>query len=168
MTEVIIDRFTGELSLQRIDLLMDIGQMINPGVDQGQVIGGLVQGLGWCTTEELRYDDHGRLLTTGPTTYKIPHVTDLPKTLNIAFLHNPKHQTNVGFSKAVGEPPLMLGISAWAAIKHALGQAHPRQIATLRLPATNEEILMCLTRLDAAAPTIPQSVGYAKHGRRKK
>jgi xanthine dehydrogenase large subunit len=111
--------------------------------------------MGWCTTEDLRYDQTGRLLTTSPTTYKIPSVTDVPKTLNIAFLHNPKHQVNVGLSKAVGEPPLLLGISAWAAVKHALGQAHPRQIASLRLPATNEEILMCLTRLAADERPLP-------------
>lgn len=160
-TEVRIDRFTGELSLERVDLLMDVGNMINPGVDQGQVIGGLIQGMGWCTMEELRYDPNGSLLTTGPTTYKIPNLTDLPKALNIAFLHNPKHQVNVGFSKAVGEPPLLLGISAWAAVKHALGDAHPGQIPALRLPATNEEILMRLTQLNAAATTAEQTVGSA-------
>ncbi len=150
-TEVVIDRFTGDLTLERVDLLMDVGQMINPGVDRGQVIGGLIQGIGWCTTEELRYDQTGRLLTTGPTTYKIPNVTDLPRTLNVAFLENPKHQVNVRLSKAVGEPPLLLGISAWAAVKHAMSQLNPDQIARLKLPATNEEILGCLTRLTADA-----------------
>lgn len=147
VSEVTIDRFTGDLVVDRIDLLMDIGRMINPGIDRGQVIGGLVQGVGWCTTEELRYGDHGNLLSTGPTTYKIPNITDLPQTLNVNFIDNPKHQVNVGRSKAVGEPPLMLGISVWLAAKHAMSQAAPAQIANLKLPATGEECLLCLAEL---------------------
>lgn len=147
ISEVTIDRFTGDLTVDRIDLLMDIGRMINPGIDRGQVIGGLVQGVGWCTTEELRYGDRGNLLSTGPTTYKIPNITDLPQVLNVDFIDNPKHQLNVGRSKAVGEPPLMLGISVWLAAKHAMSQIAPEQIADLKLPATNEECLLCLSNL---------------------
>ena len=109
VAEVTVDRFTGELTFDRGDLLMDIGRSLNPGIDRGQVIGGFIQGVGWVTDEDLRYDDAGRLLSTGPTTYKIPNVTDLPRVFNVAFLDNPKHQKNVRLSKAVGEPPLMLG-----------------------------------------------------------
>ena len=94
IAEVTIDRFTGDLTFDRGDLLMDIGRSINPGIDRGQVIGGFIQGVGWVTDEELRYDDHGRLLSIGPTTYKIPNVTDLPRELNVAFIDNPKHQKN--------------------------------------------------------------------------
>lgn len=147
VAEVIIDRFTGDLTIDRIDLLMDIGQMINPGIDKGQVIGGFVQGMGWSTAEELVYDKNGRLLATGPTTYKIPNITDVPIDFNYAFMPNPKHQLNVRLSKAVGEPPLMLGIAPWLAVKHALSFIQPEQIADIGLPATNEHILMCLTKL---------------------
>ncbi|MEO0529928.1 MAG: xanthine dehydrogenase molybdopterin binding subunit, partial [Planctomycetota bacterium] len=120
VAEVTIDRFTGDLTFDRGDVLMDIGRSLNPGIDRGQVIGGFIQGVGWVTDEELRYDDRGGLLSTGPTTYKIPNVTDLPRELNVAFLDNPKHTKNVRRSKAVGEPPLMLGVAVWMAAKHAL------------------------------------------------
>lgn len=145
--EVTIDRLTGELTVDRADLLMDIGRSINPGVDRGQVIGGFVQGVGWVTDEELRYNDQGALLSTGPTTYKIPNVTDLPRVLNLDFIDNPKHRKNVRQSKAVGEPPLMLGIAAWAAARHALSFVSGDQPTELAIPATGEELLMELTRL---------------------
>ncbi len=121
--------------------------MINPGIDRGQVIGGFIQGVGWVTNEELRYDPTGALLTTGPTTYKIPNVTDLPRVFNVSFIDNPKHQTNVRLSKAVGEPPLMLGLSVWLAARHALSFAAAGKPFELAIPATSEELLMTLTRL---------------------
>jgi xanthine dehydrogenase large subunit len=145
--EVTIDRFTGDLTVDRVDLLMDIGKSINLGIDRGQIIGGFVQGMGWCTTEELRYDGRGELLTTGPTTYKIPAITDVPREFYVDLIANPKHRLNVQLSKAVGEPPLLLGISAWLAAKHALSFINPRLIPNLKLPATNEQNLMCLTAL---------------------
>ena len=148
IAEVTIDRFTGDLTFDRGDLLMDIGRSINPGIDRGQVIGGFIQGVGWVTDEELRYDDHGRLLSIGPTTYKIPNVTDLPRELNVAFIDNPKHQKNVRQSKAVGEPPLMLGIAVWLAAKHALSFVGEAQ--GLCIPATGEELLMRLTKATPA------------------
>ncbi|QDU90750.1 Aldehyde oxidoreductase [Pirellulimonas nuda] len=163
VAEVTIDRFTGDLTVDRIDLLMDIGRMINPGIDRGQVIGGLIQGVGWCTTEELRYTPKGALLTTGPTTYKIPNITDLPKVLNVDFIDNPKHTLNVGRSKAVGEPPLMLGIAVWLAAKHAMSQASPGKIAKLKLPATGEECLMCLTELQSKPLSPSPSQNGAPH-----
>lgn len=147
VAEVTIDRFTGDLVVDRIDLLMDIGKSINPGIDDGQVIGGFVQGMGWCTTEELVYDDGGKLLSTSPTTYKIPNATDIPKTFNVAYIDNPKHKINVRLSKAVGEPPLMLGISVWLAAKNAMSFINPDAIADLRLPATGETNLKCITSL---------------------
>ena len=147
VSEVLIDRFTGELRVTEVDLLMDIGRMINPGVDHGQVIGGFVQGMGWCTTENLVYNDKGELLSYSPTTYKVPNITDVPPRFNFAFYDNPDNKQNVYSSKAVGEPPLMLGISAWAAAKHALSCAAGGDPVDLNLPATGEEVLMCLTRL---------------------
>ena len=95
IAEVTIDRFTGELTVDRVDLLMDVGKMINPGIDIGQIIGGFVQGIGWCTNEELVYDSTGKLLSTSPTTYKIPNVTDIPAVFNVATIDNPKHVINV-------------------------------------------------------------------------
>lgn len=147
VAEVTIDRFTGELQFDRADLLMDIGRMINPGVDRGQVIGGFIQGVGWVTDEELRYDDTGQLLSTGPTTYKIPNVTDLPGELNVDFIDNPKHQKNIRLSKAVGEPPLMLGLCVWLAARHALASLAGDEPIDLAIPATGEELLMTMTEL---------------------
>jgi xanthine dehydrogenase large subunit len=147
VAEVTIDRFTGDTVVDRVDVLMDIGQMINPGVDYGQMIGGFIQGMGWCTTEELRYDDKGLLLTHSPTTYKIPNISDTPAVFNVHTIENPHHRRNVRHSKAVGEPPLMLGISVWAAVKDALRSRANCGAVQLRLPATNEEVLMCLRRM---------------------
>ncbi len=152
VAEVTIDRFTGELTIDRVDMLMDVGKMINPGVDYGQLIGGFVQGAGWVTTEQLCYDmKTGQLLSTSPTTYKIPNITDLPAVFNVQTMDNPKHQINIGRSKAVGEPPLMLGISVWLAAKHAVSQINRSEPAELALPATCEANLTCMTALSKAA-----------------
>jgi xanthine dehydrogenase large subunit len=144
VAEVLIDRFTGELRVSRADLLIDIGRSINPGVDRGQVIGGFIQGLGWVTTEALVYDDHGALLSHSPTTYKIPAITDVPEVLNLAMFENSDNVRNVYRSKAVGEPPLMLAISVWAAVRNALSFVSPEAASALKLPATGEEILRCI------------------------
>jgi len=157
--EVLIDRFTGELKVERVDMLMDIGKSLNPGVDRGQVIGGFIQGMGWVTAEKLTWNDKGDLLSHSPTTYKIPGSDDVPHTFNVNFLDNPNHKKNVGHSKAVGEPPLMLSICVWAAVKNALSYLGDG-IATndLTLPATGEEILRVMTLIrnsqrEVSAPT---------------
>ncbi len=152
VTEVLIDRYTGELAIPRVDLLMDAGVPINPGIDRGQIVGGFIQGMGWCTTEELKYDAAGRLLSHSPTTYKIPNVSDLPEIFNVAFFDNPHNTISLKSSKALGEPPLLLGLSAWIAVKNALTHAAAGQIPPLELPATNEHILMTLTHLLAKSP----------------
>lgn len=144
VSEVTIDRFTGEMTVDRVDLLMDVGRMINPGIDYGQIIGGFVQGMGWCTNEELVYDAKGRLLATSPTTYKIPNITDIPSVFNVSTIDNPKHGINVSRSKAVGEPPLMLGISVWLAAKDAIWRLNKAVPVRLPLPATAEANLRCL------------------------
>ncbi len=145
--EVLIDCCTGDVKVVRVDILMDIGRSINPAIDRGQVIGGFVQGLGWVTTEDLRYGAAGELLSHSPTTYKVPNVTDLPAVFNVAFLDNGEElpETSLAGSKGVGEPPLLLAIAVWTAVKHALSFASGGQIPKLNLPATNEEVL---TRLD--------------------
>ena len=153
--EVLIDRFTGDMKVLRVDLLMDAGVPINPGIDRGQIIGGFVQGMGWCTTEELKYSDTGALLSHSPTTYKIPNISDIPRTFNVSFFDNDQNDVSIKRSKALGEPPLLLGLSVWAAVKDALSYAAGTgRIAPLSLPATNEEILLRLTRLKTPARSL--------------
>ena len=149
VSEVLIDRFTGEMSVPRVDLLIDIGKSINPGVDMGQIAGGFIQGMGWATMECLVYDDAGKLLSHSPTTYKIPAITDTPLEFNCAMFPNEDNIHNIRRSKAVGEPPLLLGVSAWAAVRHALSHFLTADSELdLKLPATGEEILRCITALD--------------------
>jgi xanthine dehydrogenase large subunit len=146
--EVLIDRFTGELRVERVDLLMDLGRMINPAIDRGQVVGGFVQGMGWVTTEALLFGPDGALWSDSATTYKIPNVTDVPAVFNVDFLDG-ENPINVCGSKAVGEPPLLMAVAVWAAVKSALTTAGGGR---LNLPASNEEILMRLTELQSRAP----------------
>ena len=147
--EVRIDRFTGELKVPRVDLLIDIGRSINPGIDMGQITGGFIQGMGWVTAECLVYDDDGKLLSHSPTTYKIPAITDVPEDFRCEMFPNDSNIHTVRRSKAVGEPPLLLGVSVWAAVKNALSHL-PREVdPNLRLPATGEEILRCLTAIES-------------------
>jgi xanthine dehydrogenase large subunit len=145
--EVLIDRFTGEMRVPRVDLLMDIGQSMNPGIDRGQITGGFIQGMGWVTTEELKYSPTGELWSHSPTTYKIPNISDVPEIFNIATLHNPDNAVSLRRSKAVGEPPLLLGVCVWTAVKNALSYTQRNGgCVELELPATPEQILKVLTR----------------------
>jgi xanthine dehydrogenase large subunit len=145
VAEVRINRLTGEVRTQRADLLMDIGRPINPGIDRGQVIGAFVQGLGWVTTEELRHGAHGELLSNSPSSYKIPDCTDIPADFRVDFIDNDRNTQNIYRSKGMGEPPLLLAISVWAAVKHALAcTRRPEAPPALDLPATPEKILMAL------------------------
>ena len=111
---MLIDRFTGQMEVSRADLILDAGRSINPGIDRGQIVGGFVQGMGWVTTEELVWSATGELLSHSPTTYKIPAISDLPEIFNLRFLDNPGNDVSLYRSKALGEPPLLLGISALA------------------------------------------------------
>jgi xanthine dehydrogenase large subunit len=157
-SEVLIDRFTGEMRVPRVDLLMDAGQSINPGIDRGQIVGGFIQGVGWVTTEELKYSPRGELWSHSPTTYKIPNISDVPPIFNVATIDNRDNVVSLLRSKAVGEPPLLLGISVWTAVKNALSYlVSPGQPARLDLPATGEQILMSLSRqaARAARPAVP-------------
>jgi len=131
-----------------VDLLIDIGRSINPGVDMGQITGGFVQGMGWVTGECLVYNERGELLSHSPTTYKIPAITDVPAIFNCELLPNDDNVENIMASKAVGEPPLMHALCVWTAVKHALGCVSAAAASELRLPATGEEILRCLTAAD--------------------
>jgi xanthine dehydrogenase large subunit len=138
VAEVVVDTLTGEHRCLRADLVQDCGRSLNPAVDRGQIEGGFVQGLGWLTCEELWWDSQGRLRTVGPSTYKIPGSRDVPL-MNLRLLEGaPARVETIFRSKAVGEPPLLLAISVWNALKDAIGTP------ALDLPATPERVLMAL------------------------
>jgi xanthine dehydrogenase large subunit len=148
VSEVEVDEYTGELKVLRTDILMDLGRPINPGIDIGQVSGAFIQGMGWVTTENLFYHQSGKLLSHSPTTYKIPNIQDTPRVFNIELLENHTNTRNVMRSKAVGEPPLLLGSSVWTAVKNALSYRSKDVLPHITSPATNEVILMELNRYE--------------------
>ncbi|MEZ5860322.1 MAG: xanthine dehydrogenase molybdopterin binding subunit [Geminicoccaceae bacterium] len=151
-SEVTIDTLTGEYRVDRVDIVHDVGRSLNPAIDKGQIEGGFIQGMGWLTTEELVWDEKGRLRTHAPSTYKIPTAADRPEILNIRLLENENPKATIHRSKAVGEPPLMLAISVWQALSDAVaataGHRHP---AKLDPPATPEKVLMAIDRLAGLA-----------------
>jgi len=142
-SEVIVDTLTGEYRMLRSDILHDVGASLNPAIDIGQVEGGFVQGMGWLTMEELVWNDKGKLMTSGPASYKIPAVADMPLDLRVKLVENRKNPEDTVFhSKAVGEPPFMLGISVWCAIKDAVASlADYRVQPQIDAPATPERVL---------------------------
>ncbi|MDI9336540.1 MAG: xanthine dehydrogenase molybdopterin binding subunit [Gammaproteobacteria bacterium] len=144
-SEVWVDRLSGEIQLNAVDILYDAGTPLHRDIDIGQIEGGFIQGLGWLTTEELVWNKEGKLQTIGASTYKIPTAADTPKHFKIDFWHEPNPQANIGRSKAVGEPPLMLAISVFEAIRDAIAYTlPPRQCVILDAPATPEKIFMAL------------------------
>lgn len=157
ISEVVVDTLTGEWRLLRADILHDAGQSINPALDIGQVEGGFVQGMGWLTTEELWWNRDGRLMTHAPSTYKIPSVSDIPAAMNVALFENKNVEPTVFRSKAVGEPPLLLGFSVLLAIRAAVASAAPglEHAPKLRAPATPEAILDALD-LQAIPVAVPE------------
>ncbi|MGA2177754.1 MAG: xanthine dehydrogenase molybdopterin binding subunit [Verrucomicrobiota bacterium] len=158
--EVEVDAFTGMHRVLRVDLLEDAGDSINEGVNRGQIEGGFIQGMGWLTTEELKWDDQGRLLTHSPDTYKIPSIGDTPLVFNVTLLQNAAQKNVIYGSKAVGEPPLMLALSVREALRDAIAAfGPPGGQAPLPAPATCEAIFLAIRRrLDAPQPAIqPQS-----------
>ena len=141
VSEVIVDTLTGEYRLLRVDIVHDCGDSLNPAIDLGQVEGGFMQGVGWLTSEELWWNDAGELMTHAPSTYKIPTCSDLPTDFRVALLQNSgSAEDTIYRSKAVGEPPLMLGLSAFHAIRDAIAtDANP--MPDLQAPATPEAVL---------------------------
>jgi xanthine dehydrogenase large subunit len=140
-SEVMIDTMTGEMRTLRVDVLHDCGASLNPAIDIGQIEGGFVQGLGWLTTEELVFDGEGRLRTHAPATYKIPVASDVPADFRVSLWHEANKVEAIYRSKAVGEPPVMLAISAFLAIADAVHSVNPGAPVNLRAPATPEAIL---------------------------
>lgn len=143
VSEVLVDTLTGESRLVRTDILHDVGRSLNPVIDKGQIEGAFIQGMGWLTTEELKWNDEGRLMSNGPATYKIPAVGDTPFEFNVSLLKDrPNGEETIYRSKAVGEPPFMLGISVWSAIRDAVASlADYNYAAPMNAPATPECVL---------------------------
>lgn len=141
--EVLVDTLTGEYRMLRGDILHDVGDSLNPAIDIGQVEGAFVQGMGWLTTEELVWNAKGKLETCGPASYKIPAIADMPIDLRVKLVENRKNPEDTVFhSKAVGEPPFMLGIAAWCALKDAVASLADYKVQPqIDAPATPERVL---------------------------
>jgi xanthine dehydrogenase large subunit len=147
-SEVTIDTLTGELRIDRVDILHDVGKSLNPAVDLGQIEGGFVQGMGWLTTEELVFDSKGKLLTHAPSTYKIPTASDVPADFRVRLWKSKGNRADTIYrSKAVGEPPLMLAISVFCAINDAIAALKPGVIPPLAAPATPEAIMRAVNAM---------------------
>jgi xanthine dehydrogenase molybdopterin binding subunit len=154
VTEVTLDILTGHCTNERVDILHDVGDSINERLDIGQVEGGYIQGVGWCTTEECKYDADGNLLNHSPDTYKIPNIQDIPKDFRTKLLKDVPNPGTIRKSKAVAEPPFMLSFSCWLAIKDAISAVANHQYEPkFSLPATNEVILLAIDDLNKKLTT---------------
>jgi xanthine dehydrogenase large subunit len=140
-SEVVIDTLTGEMKCTRADIVHDVGKSLNPVIDIGQIEGGFVQGMGWLTTEELVFTKDGRFASHAPSTYKIPCSSDVPEHFKVTLWDGMNREETIYRSKAVGEPPLMLAISVFAAIADAVHSLNPAVPVPLDAPATPESIL---------------------------
>ncbi len=147
VSEVEISTLTGEFRVTRVDILHDVGDSLVPSIDLGQVEGAFVQGVGWLTTEEVLFDAQGRLLTHSPDTYKIPAFGDAPLDFRVRLLEQASQPDVVFGSKAVGEPPLMLGLSVVAALRYAVASCGPaKREVELRMPCTPEAVLFAVEK----------------------
>ena len=149
VTEVTIDALTGENLIDRVDILHDAGNAINPALELGQIEGGFIQGQGWLTMEEVNWKSNGQITTFSPSTYKIPAISDIPKKFNVEIYKEGKNKEEVvNKAKTTGEPPLMLAMSVFFAIKDAIAStSNYKKIPNLDAPATPEKILLSISRL---------------------
>lgn len=148
VSEVEVDTLTGMYKILRTDILHDVGDSINEAIDKGQITGGFIQGVGWCTTETIRWADNGRQLNHSPDTYKIPGIADVPEVFNVNMLQSAPNPNAIRKSKAVGEPPFMLGFSVWLALKDAISATKNHEFEPdFELPATNEVVLLSIKNL---------------------
>lgn len=155
VSEVVVDTLTGEWKLLRADALYDAGNSLNPAIDIGQVEGAFIQGMGWLTTEELWWNQAGKLMTHAPSTYKIPGVSDCPEDFRVRLFKNRNAEDSIHRSKAVGEPPLLLPFSVFFAIRDAVSSVGGHRVnPPLNAPATCEEILRAVAAVEAAAPAV--------------
>ncbi|MGK7932231.1 MAG: xanthine dehydrogenase molybdopterin binding subunit [Microcystaceae cyanobacterium] len=150
VSEVEVDRFTGAFKLLKVDIVYDAGESLNPLVDKGQIEGGFVQGMGWLTMEELIWNNQGKLGTFAPSTYKIPTISDIPEAFTVNFLENASQSGVIYGSKAVGEPPFMLGIAVREGIREAISAFGEVDLDYIPLPspATPEAILKTIEWVD--------------------
>ena len=149
--EVEIDTLTGEYKILRADILHDVGNSLNPAIDIGQVEGAFVQGTGWLTSEELLWDNQGRLSSASAATYKIPTSVDIPEVFNVELFDRPAAADTIYHSKAVGEPPLMHGIAVFCALRDAVASVSDYKVSPqLDTPATPERILNAVMACQAA------------------
>ena len=145
VSEILLDTLTGYVKLLRTDILHDAGKTINKNIDIGQIEGAFVQGVGWCTIEDCKWDKNGNLLNHSPDTYKIPGITDIPEDFRVNLLEDAPNPNTIRQSKAVGEPPFMLAFSVFFAIKDAIAAVCNHKFEpNLNLPATNEKILLAI------------------------
>ncbi len=154
VSEVAIDTLTGEHRLLAVDILHDVGTSLNPAIDLGQIEGGFMQGWGWLAMEELWWNDKGELRTFAPSTYKIPTAHDVPAHFRVDFHGEPNREDTIYRSKAVGEPPFMLALSGFHALRDAVASVAERTCPLhLDAPATDERILAAVedVRLRARA-----------------
>ena len=148
VSEVLVDTLTGENKILRVNILHDHGRAINPAIEKGQIEGGFVQGAGWLTIEEVNWKSNGELTTHSPSTYKIPAVNDMPEKFNVEIYKNLNKENVVNKSKTTGEPPLMLAMSVFFAIKDAIASVRNyTKIPKLNSPATPEAILLSIKDL---------------------
>ena len=141
---VTIDCLRGTYEFDSVNVVHDFGASMNVIIDRGQVEGGIVQGIGWMTMEEVIYDKDGRLRSNALSTYKVPDVYSVPKEINIDFLQTNVDNLAIFRSKAVGEPPLMYGIGAFFALREAMKAFNPNAKSTFESPMTPERVLMTL------------------------
>ena len=147
VSEVEVDGFTGMHHVRRVDILHDVGDSLNPAIDRGQIEGGFVQGMGWLTSEELKWNPEGRLLTHSASTYAIPAFSDAPRDFRVTLLNDAKQPNTIHGSKAVGEPPLMLAISVREAVRDAVGAFGAKNDLLLPSPCTGEAVKSVIPEL---------------------
>jgi xanthine dehydrogenase large subunit len=156
-SEVSIDTLTGEYKVDRVDILHDVGKSLNPAIDIGQIEGGFIQGMGWLTSEELVWDDSGKLISNNPATYKIPAIGDTPEIFNVDLYPRANDEDSIYHSKAVGEPPFMLANSVWCALKDAISSITDYQIdPVLHPPATPEKVYNAVEQAQAYLKAMEQ------------
>lgn len=153
VSEVLLDTLTGYHKITKTFIVHDVGESLHPKIDIGQVEGAFIQGVGWCTTEQIKWNEKGFLLTHSPDTYKIPGVRDIPEEFVVELLQNAPNTNTIKRSKAVGEPPFMLAFSVWLAIKYAISAVGNHCYEPeFNLPATNDEILLSIEKIKKQLP----------------
>ncbi|MGI8495380.1 MAG: molybdopterin cofactor-binding domain-containing protein, partial [Pyrinomonadaceae bacterium] len=148
---VTVDCLRGIYTVDYVKACHDFGNSMNASVDYGQIEGGIVQGIGWMTMEEIFYDESGKLRSNALSTYKIPDIYSVPKTIEILPLETTRENMAIFNSKAVGEPPLMYGLGAYFAIREAVKSFNGEKFIKFDAPVTPEKVLMNLYSEDAKA-----------------